>query len=270
MKRFFNSAHGSAMAEFVYVMPIMGILFLAMYQLYLLCDAKHRVIQSSRYAAFGKAYSKSYDKTSHADLQSVIENNILGNNEPEYQGVLTLKNLEINSKDSYKASSSGNGIMFGNYLDPLTILSLKAYGHAIDGDLDNKYECRVVCDFKLNYLYHINELTKILGRDEMVIPPITLVDSLVVIGNDWSSKTKKEFAGRVGVPSSKTHYISPDKGLWLYPLGGTIGAVFTTINSIFGTICDMIGWLFSGVADPIDPRGDYFNDDNSHSPDYVH
>ena len=266
-KRLFCKTHGSAMAEFVFVMPVLGIIFLAMYQLYLLADTKHNVIQSARYAAFGKAYSHTYPDTTEGAMKKVIIKDILENNQPEYEGWVSLTGYEIDNTPSYKASPV-------NVLDPVTVFFLTgppiSYGHAFDGDLDNKYECRIEAELRLRYLDHINNLAKVLGRDEMAIPPIKLVDSLVIIGNDWSSSTKKQFAERVGVPSSKSHYIPPDKGLWLYPAGSVFGTIFTTLNSVFGTIESAIGWMISGFPDCIDPRGYYFNDDNSHSPDYVH
>jgi hypothetical protein len=299
------------MAEFVFVMPVLAIIFLIMFQLYLLCNAKHMVIQGARYAAFEKAQG---DKDS-GQIQNEITAHIL--TDPK----ITLQSLEIDETRSWQRSTSRfsgtignilNGLFESlegvfefvptlnpnNYFDPVTSTALflgipgtdinLGLMTAIGEEDDNKVEARVTCDYELEYLYHLNELGRMIGGEDMTISPVRLRDSLVVIHDDWSSKNRKEFAKRVGVPASYEEFWESLQrmfdgdfsdlymGLWLYPVGGAIGTAFEALNIVYGVIgplkdiLETAGDIF-GVEtrfnDPIDPRGDYFKTDNA--PDYA-
>ena len=219
-----RSQKGSAMTEFVFVMPVLAIIFMIMFQLYLLCNAKHKVIECSRYATYEKAFSS---KT-NAAIQNEIETMILSA-EPN----LTLKNVEFTVTDSWKRSESRFAGPLGNildnilgffnglfqlfptldvrtiYFDPVftTAMFLGIPGTDIDLGLinalgveeKNKVKARVTCDFEMEYLSTINELGEFLGGEKMSISPITLVDSLIIIHDDWAASSRKEFANRVGV-----------------------------------------------------------------------
>ena len=305
----YKNQNGSAAAEFVFVMPVIALIFFIMYQLFIICDSKHKVIQASRYAAW-ESIGSSKSKT---DIENEIKTYILtGNNN------LTFKSLTIDKKESWKRSTSrfnqtsgtlgtifnaissvleGLSSVFptldpNNYFDPITStaffigvpgtdISLGLATTAINEEDKNKYEIKVQADLELEYLKQINELGKILKSDEEYnFSPLTLTDSLVIIGDDWSAKDKQEFAKRVGVPNSYTDITNIDlssfyMGMWLFPVGGTIGQVFNAMNIITGVIDQLnpiistlgsIAGVDTNFHSPIDPRGDYFKTDNA--PDY--
>ena len=300
-----DKQNGSATAEFVFILPILALIFFIMYQLFLICEAKQKVIQSSRYAAWESACSSK----SKTDIENEIKTYILTGDDN-----IKFKSLTIDKKYSWKRSTSRfggaignllNGIVNGldalfdifptfdpnNYLDPITSTALflgipgtdiqiGLATTAINEEDKNKYEVKLQVDYELEYLKQINELGKILKSEEFNISPITLTDSMVIIGDDWSAKNKQEFAKRVGVPNSYDDITNIDAssfymGMWLFPIGGTVGQVFNALNYIYGviepvktiisTIGNVVG-IETNFNDPIDPRGDYFKTNNA--PDY--
>jgi hypothetical protein len=281
-------SRGSAMAEFIYIMPIMGIIFMAMFQLYLLCDAKHRVIQGARYVAWEQAFRPGQDAAIKSELNSVLSD--ADHPADEISGKIVVEVMEKTA--SYERSSDRSGpiaaildiaTLGGYYFDPVFSLALFLGGDTIpvglvtplDVKTDTKIKTRIRYDFDLDYLPIVNELGKMLGGEDMNISPIKLKDSSVLLYDDWASASKHDFAKRVGVPDEPFEF-SILGGLWLYPAGGIIGDIFSAINSVF-EIISSISEILSTLGDvagvdtefpggsnpPFDLRGRYFRTDNA-------
>ena len=294
------------MAELVFVMPVIALIFLIMFQIYLLFDAKHSVIQATRYVTW-EAMARS---TSQVDTIGIEAKQLIFKLEPaDYNKVkVEVKAMTSAERSSDRGSLAGfmsqlmDLIGYDYYMDPVTsiaiFLGIDSLGinlgliTAINESKDTKIRAKVEYDFDLEYLFHINELGKILKSEELNISPIKLSDGLVIIGDDWSSSSREEMARRVGVPAnwddlmdtidnvSDGDFSDFTSGLWFYPVGGTFGAIFSSLNLIFGAMSEINDVMetageifgmeikFPGKAPkkPMDPRGDYL--DLNNPPDF--
>ncbi len=287
------------MAELVFVMPVIALIFLIMFQIYLLFDAKHDVIQATRYVTW-EAMERS---TSQLDTIGIEAKQLIFKLEPADYNKVKVKVKAMTSAERSSDRGSLAGFMsqlmdlvgYDYYMDPVTsiaiFLGIDSLGidlgliSAINESKDTKIRAVVEYDFDLEYLFHINELGEILNSEKLNISPIKLSDGLVIIGDDWSSSSREEMAGRVGVPANWDDITDIElsdlsSSLWFYPLGGTFGAVFSSLNLIFGAMSEINDVMetageifgmeikFPGKAPkkPLDPRGDYL--DLNNPPDF--
>ncbi|MCK5707028.1 MAG: pilus assembly protein [Candidatus Aureabacteria bacterium] len=274
-----RSQKGNAMTEFVFVMPILGIIFMVMFQLYLIVNAKHKVIEGARYAAWEAVYRPG----DTGAISQEIKNTFF--NDPANTSV-TISRGSCVSRTSARSAELGPLTQIiggsGYYCDSLFSNALFArfggFGMGLARPLEirgnEKVMVKVEYNKELEYIDIINELGSLIGGDKMTIPHIKLSNASVVLYGDWSASNRGEFARRVGVPAGKSNLFDFSfavKGLWLYPIGSQIGSLFRGLQIVYRvgyTLMSKLAALGRAVGieveyeEPIDPRGRYFRTDN--------
>lgn len=257
-------------------------IFLIMFQLYLIIESKHRVIQSARYGAWETAY--------RPDQSPVIRNeirNLIMKDSMNTQVIVTKKpSAERSSPRSPQSGLLANMLNlwgYNYYFDPLFSLALFArfggfnlgLARALEIDPYSKIQSKVIYRHELEYIDIINELASVFGADEMYLPDVQLKAASVLICDDWSAGGRGQFGKRVGVPTSRGNIFDLNfslTGLWLYPQGALIGNLFTGLNIVYSVMMQLKPIIESigravGIEvefqDPIDPRGRYFRTDNA-------
>ena len=160
-----NRARGNAMVEFVFVMPILGLIFMIMFQLYLIIESKHKVIESARYGAWELAARPGEGQTIRNEIKNIIMNDPAN----------TQVTFSLSHSAERSTPRSGNMGMVSNilnmggynyYFDPLFSLALFSrfagfnlgLARALDINPTTKVHSKVTYRHELEYIDIIKEV----------------------------------------------------------------------------------------------------------------